>query len=136
MTTDRRKLKREYKEQPPSSGIFQIRNVISGRIFVASALNLAAAQNRHRFQLEHGSHPNRRLQKEWTEQGPDAFIFEILDEIRPDDPDRDHSADLAFAEEFWLDQLKPYGDKGYNDLPISSTERLARIVRNNSPSKK
>ena len=138
MTTDRRKLKRDYKEQRPSLGVFQIRNLVSGKIFVASSLNLAAAQNRHRFQLEHGSHPSRRLQKDWTEHGPNAFVFEILDEVHPGehDQDRDRSADLAFAEEFWLAQLEPFGDKGYNEPPISSRERLARIVRNTSPSKK
>src|SRR5262245_59200500 len=138
MTTDKRKLKRDYKLQPPSSGVFQIRNLISGKILVTSGLNLAAAQNRHRFQLEHGSHPNRRLQKDWTDLGSGKFIFEILDEIRPGehDQDRDRSADLAFAEEFWLAQLEPYGEKGYNDPPISSRERLARIVRNASSPKK
>jgi len=138
MTNDKRKLKRDYKEQRRAMGVFQIRNLQSDRIFVASSLNLDAALNRHRFQLEHGSHPSRRLQRDWTDLGSAAFVFEILDEITPTekDPDRDRSSDLAFAEEFWLAQLMPYGDQGYNEPRISSDERLARIVRRSSGSEK
>ena len=135
MTPDRRKLKRDYKERPPQAGVFQIRNLVNGKILVMSTMNLAAAFNRHRFQLEHGSHRNRGLQKDWTDHGPDMFIFEVLDEIGQGahDPDRDRSADLAFAEEFWLAQLQPYEEKGYNQPRITSRERLARISRNSSP---
>ena len=42
---------------------------------------------------------------------------EILDELEPKmDPDYNYQEDLAFLEQYWLDKLKPFGDRGYNEI--------------------
>ena len=115
MAPTRRELIDAYKQNPPPMGIFQIRHLPSGRVFVVSARNLQGIMNSHRFQLRFGSHPNKRLQAEWKDSGPDAFAFEELDRLAPVDAvGEDAKADLAELEALWLDKLQPYGDRGYN----------------------
>ena len=115
MAPTRRELIDGYKLNPPPMGVFQIRHVPSGRIFVVSAQNLAGIMNSHRFQLRTGSHPNKPLQAEWNASGADAFAFEVLDELAPPDGGgQDARADLAALESLWLDKLAPYGERGYH----------------------
>ncbi len=115
---DKKALLREYKETPRPAGVYRIRNTVNGRTLVGSSVNLPAILNRHRSELRAGGHRNRELQKEWTEFGPDAFEFEVLDTLaEPDGPDYDPSADLRALEELWLDKLSPYGERGYNAPP-------------------
>lgn len=113
---DRRALKREYKESYRPMGVFQIRNTVSGRILVASSVNLPAIFNRMRMQLNTGSYlMHRELQADWKEIGEDAFAFEVLEELDPPEaPGIDPSDDLAALLELWIDELQPYGERGYN----------------------
>ncbi len=62
---DRRALTREYKETPRESGVYQIRNLRNGKIFVGAALDIPGKLNSHRFQLRMGSHRNTALQRDW-----------------------------------------------------------------------
>ena len=115
MAPTRRELSDAYKQNPPPMGIFQIRHLESGRVFVVAARNLQGIMNSHRFQLRYGSHPNKRLQADWTAGGPDAFAFDVLDQLAPVDAvGKDAMADLAALEALWLDKLEPYGNSGYN----------------------
>ncbi len=114
---DKKLLKQEYKQSRRPMGIYQIRNIINDKIFLGASLNLPGILNRHKFQLELGNHRNKILQKEWNELGSKSFVFEILDELEPKkDPDYDYQEDLAFLEQYWLDKLKPFGDRGYNEI--------------------
>ena len=112
---DRKELIRTYKETPRPAGVYRVRNTVSGRSLVGASLNLPGMLNRHRFQLEHGSHPNRELQEHWKKLGPDAFSFEILDLLEPSsDADYDPSADLLVLEQMWLEKLREQGEPLYD----------------------
>jgi hypothetical protein len=113
---DRRKeLKRAYREQAIVAGVFQIRNLHTGRIFFGSSLNMHGPLDRNRFLLGIDKHPNEELQRDWNTLGPEAFAFEVLETIPPrDDPSPDYTEDLAILEQIWLDKLKPFGEGGYN----------------------
>jgi group I intron endonuclease len=114
-TMTRDELKKTYKQNPPAMGIFQIKNVQNGKIFVGSSLNLAGILNRHKFTLELGSHNNKSLQSDWNEYGAENFQFEVLDYLKPkDDPGHNYSQDLLILEELWLEKLQPFGERGYN----------------------
>ena len=76
---------RRYKETLPPAGVFRVRNTATGKSLVGSSANLPGTLNRHRFQLERGSHPSRELQADWSALGPDAFEFEVLDQLKPSD---------------------------------------------------
>ncbi len=109
-------LTREYKRTPKYMGVYAIHNVQSGKRFVAASRDIQARFNRHRLELKmrsDRSSPN--LQSDWSELGADAFEFETLDLLEPqDNPDYDPSEDLEVLEQLWLDKLTPFEPAGYN----------------------
>lgn len=106
----------EYRQMKFPMGVFQIRNTVNGRLFLDSSLNMPALWNRHRFQLDLGNHPNRKLQEDWKTFGEPAFVFEVVEEILHDEtkPDHDYRPDLKALEELWFDEKKPSGEAGYH----------------------
>jgi len=113
---DRKARIREYKETLPPAGVFQVRNIATGKSLVGSTANLPGTLNRHRFQLEHRSHPSRELQADWNALGPDAFEFEVLDQLKPSDkPDYDATEDLRVLKELWLEKLMASGELLYRE---------------------
>ena len=115
---DRKTAIREYRQRRRPMGIFQVRNLASGKVLVGATTDLPAMLNRQRAQLRMGAHPSRELQADWKTQGPDAFAFEILDTLsHTDRPPADPAADLRILELMWLEKLAPYGERGYNAAP-------------------
>ena len=113
----RKEIKESYKEMKFRTGIYQIRNISNNKIFIGSSTNLAAIWNRQKFQLNYGSHPNTFLQKEWNEAGQDNFVFEILSEIKQDeDKQLNYQKDVKLLEAMFIEEFKPFGDKGYNEV--------------------
>ncbi len=103
-------------------GVFQIRNKVNGKILIGSSSNLPAILNRFKTELRMGNCRNASLQKDWNEFGPEAFVFEELEILKPlDDPNYEAAEDLRFLEELWIEKLKPYGEKGYNKQPRTNT---------------
>lgn len=126
---NRKDLKRAYKETLRPTGIFQIRNLQNERVFIGSSLNLDGILNRNRFQLEAGSHPSKDLQRDWNALGAENFEFEVLEEIVPRE-NLDYKSELEVLEDLWLEKLKPYGEKGYNERKKTREERLRMIAAN------
>ena len=111
---DRKARIREYKETSQPAGIYRVRNTATGKSLVGASANLTGMLNRQRFQLEHGSHPDRELQRDWNEFGSDAFEFEMLDRLEPrDEPAYDPTEDLRVLKEMWLEKLKEAGELLY-----------------------
>ena len=111
----RKEINREYKERVKPSGVFQIKNMANGKVLLGSSLNLEGPLNKHRFMLRIDSHPNKELQKDWNELGPDQFTFEILETVPiKDDPNFNLKDELTLLEEIWLEKLQPFGAGGYN----------------------
>jgi hypothetical protein len=112
---DRKKeIKRLYKETEPEAGVYQIKNTINQKILIASSLNLKTINGKE-FQLKSGTHKNRELQKEWNEFGKEAFVFEVLEILKPKkDGYFDAKDELEKLEEKWLEKLQPFGERGYN----------------------
>ncbi len=116
METDRKALARKYRDTPRPMGIYRVRNTTNGKSLIGSSVDLPAMLNRQQAQLRFGTHPNRALQQDWQALGPEAFVFEILDELkRKDDPGYDPVADLRVLEELWLEKLSPFDDRGYHE---------------------
>jgi hypothetical protein len=112
---DKQKLKKQYQQTLPPMGVYQIKNLVNGKIFIGSSQNLPGKINSHRFQLKMGSHMNRVLQGEYTLLGEEKFSFTVLDYLEPkEDPKYDYTADLKVLEEMWIERIQPYGEKGYH----------------------
>lgn len=104
---DRRARIREYRENERPMGVFAVRNTVSGRWLLGTSTDLPSMLNRQRAQLRMGAHGNHAMQADWNALGPEAFTFEILDELAPpkDDPSYDPARDLAALKTLWLEKL-------------------------------
>lgn len=113
----REELKQQAKEIKTQAGVYQIRNTVTGKIFIEANRNLKSV-NGQLFTLEMGSHAIKSLQQDWKEYGKDAFVVEVLEELKKDNKSEfyDEKDALKKLKDKWLDKLQPYGDKGYNDL--------------------
>ncbi len=108
-------LKEEYKFKKFKIGVFQIRNTINNKIYIDSSVNIDAIFNRHRLQLNFGSHPNNLLQNEWIEFGEEKFVFETLAEITQNETEeKDYNKEAKQLAEMYIEELKPFEEKGYN----------------------
>ena len=111
----KKELKSDYKNIRFPMGVFQIRNQVNGKIFVGSSMNLEKIFNRHRFELEMGSHRNTSLQKDWNEFGAESFVYEILGEVKYEaEKVVNYDQEVKIMEEMFLEELQPFGEKGYN----------------------
>ena len=84
---DRRAAIDAYKEQKIAAGVIAVHCQTDGQVWVAKAANLDTIENRIRFTLRLGSHPNSGMQKAYSEHGDDAFSIEILEQLHDDIPD-------------------------------------------------
>jgi hypothetical protein len=109
--------KLKYKQTPKPMGVFQVRNAINGKVLLVRSQNVPGKINSIKFQLEMGTHMNKELQNDWHEYGDNNFSFDVLELLKPSkDPLYDNSEDLKTLEDIWLEQLQPYGKKGYNKI--------------------
>jgi len=113
--TNKRDLVKQYKQNPPEMGIYQIKNKANGKVFIGSAKNVKGILNSNKFQLKMGSHYIKELQEDYIKYGEDNFIFDKIDTLEfRDDSKYDYTEDLATLEDMWLEKVKPYDEKGYN----------------------
>jgi group I intron endonuclease len=115
---DRKEAIRAYKEAPKPAGVFQIKNLVNGKVYLGSSLNLNGPLNRAKFELQNKMHRIAELQKDYDELGPDKFSFDILEVVTPkDDPYFNLEDELTLLEAIWIEKLQPFGEKGYNIEP-------------------
>jgi len=77
-----------YNEQSLKSGIYQIRNLNNGKVYVGSAKHFKSRYYQHIKSLEKGSHHNKHLQSAFNLEGTDTFIFEVLEVVQGEQCDR------------------------------------------------
>ena len=114
----RKEIINEYKQTKFRMGVFAIRNNANGKIFIGSAPNLDLIWSSQKFKLDLGGHTNEALQKDWKEFGAEKFTFEVLHELKhTDDPAADYRAELKTLEEMTIEEIRPFGEKGYHRIP-------------------
>lgn len=97
------------------SGIYQIRNLVNGKVYIGSAVNLKKRIYRHQYELKKNKHTNDYLQKAWDKYGEENFSFEVIEII-------DAKDSLIEREQLWLDKFESYKRKnGYNICPIAGS---------------
>lgn len=95
------------KRKRVQRGVYQVRNLKTGLIYVGSSENLSERWRIHKWHLQYGDHPSKRMQSDYRNYGMLSFVFEILEES--------HQDDLYAREQIYLDLLKPYDPAvGYN----------------------
>ena len=110
---------RQYKQTIQPMGVYQIKNLSNGKIFIGSSTNIPGKFNSHKFQLRQGVHMNKELQNDFRLLGEEQFAFDALDSLEPkEDPKYNYTGDLKTLEELWLEKLQPYDEKGYHSRKI------------------
>ena len=113
-----------------TGGVYTITHARSGRVYVGSSVLISRRWNTHRWLLRRGQHPNIHLQRAWTRYGESAFDWAIVEPL-------DAGADLAAAEQMWIDRQRATNPDGvFNFLPTAgsrlgskhSDETRARIA--------
>lgn len=92
-----------------TSGIYAIINLVDGKHYVGSALNLEKRWARHQHDLKWNKHHNSKLQRAWIKHGPESFRFDILERVNP--------VDIIVREQYWLDETLPF----YNILRVAKS---------------
>lgn len=96
----------------PRSGIYCIRNLRSGRVYVGSSQTIRRRWQQHRRELAAGTHHAIKLQRSWAKHGADAFGFFVLEAV---DVDR-----LIEREQHWIDALHAADKRlGFNTSPTA-----------------
>jgi len=115
---------------PSTPGIYAIRNLINGHIYVGSAVNLQKRRQSHFTMLKHGKHPNRHLKSAFAKYGEDAFAFEVLEHVQD-------KKNLIDREQHYIDTLKPaynIAPKADSQIGVKRTEESRlRMSRPRSP---
>lgn len=95
------------------TGIYCIRNLVSGRCYVGSAKRIDHRWKAHRHLLREGRHHSRSLQRSWNKHGEACFAFEVLEHILD-------LTQLIVREQFWIDRLHAADPKrGFNVSPTA-----------------
>ena len=95
------------------SGIYRIRNIASGKLYIGSSVNVKKRLEAHRRALIRGYHVNVKLQRAWNKHGAEAFEFSLI-EIVPD------VMRLIEREQHWLDATSAAW-VGYNITPTAGS---------------
>ena len=90
------------------SGIYMIENVINGKKYIGSAVNINKRWYQHRYTLNRKIHDNSYLQNAWNKYGEENFEFIILEETE--------YSNLIDREQFYIDSYDVI-KFGYNLAP-------------------
>ena len=117
-----------------SSGIYKIRNLVNGKVYIGSAVNFKRRWDYHKSRLNNNSHNNIHLQNAWNKNGQENFVFEVVEEVLPSEFDDKKTFKIKLVnikEQYYLDTLlfaQDYINKknniflelGYNLNPTAS----------------
>lgn len=91
------------------SGIYIIENLINGKKYVGSSVDIKRRWLTHKADFKKGKGVNQHFQNSWNKYGKENFSFNILEEVEPVE-------DLLLEREyFWINELNLLDpNKGYN----------------------
>lgn len=77
----RKAMLRAYKERKVEAGVYAVRCMASGEVWVGATPDLSTRQSGVWFTLRLGSHREPTLQAAWNAHGSEAFVFETVETI-------------------------------------------------------
>lgn len=87
------------------SGIYMIKNLINGRIYIGQSRHISERIKTHKKDLRNGYHHNEHLQNAYNKYGLDNFSFELVESCSIEDLDE--------RERFWIEYYGSF-ESGYN----------------------
>ncbi len=111
---NKKELKQEYKNHKPIMGVFQIENLINGKIHIEASTDIMSKWNRIQSELNFGSHRNIDLQKDWNGSSAKNFSFTILSELKGKEGEIiNYSKELKILKEMVLEEIQISEEKLY-----------------------
>ncbi len=103
----KKELKLQYKERTITGGVFAIRNTVNNRLLLDATTDLQGSKNRFDFTKMTGSGLHLKIQKDWTAQKGEGFVFEVLEELEKDpvQTQQEFEADIQVLKELWGEKL-------------------------------
>jgi len=97
------------------TGIYQIRNQLSGKVYVGSSTDISRRWREHQSRLLEGTHHSKHLQSAWIKYGLENFMFEVLEKV-------EEATNLVTREQVWIDTMKSHHREfGYNSSPTAGS---------------
>lgn len=101
------------------SGIFAIKNIPNGKMYIGKSEDLRKAKSQYFIQLRRGDFPNKLLQEDFKLFNEDEFEFQCLEYCPPEE--------LDSRKDFYINFYGTYTEEvGYNVF------HLSRRVKNSS----
>lgn len=113
-------------------GIYKISNILTGKYYVGSSIDIGYRWSQHRSALENGTHKNDKLQNAWRYWGAESFVWEVSEELPMLTEE-----ELRKVEDGYLSICEQYPDTNYNccydsrggSLSAHSIEKIRRTCR-------
>ena len=93
---DRKAAQAAYREKKPDAGLYAVH--AGGEIWVAAAPRLDTVENRLRFTVQQGGHPNKPFQA----AASGGYRLEVLEILDPETPDLSRDRVLKERLAHWL----------------------------------
>ncbi|CAO4194011.1 GIY-YIG nuclease family protein [Methylorubrum extorquens] len=103
---DRKAAVAAYRKREVATGIYAVRCVPTGAVWVGQAPDLSTIQNRLWFTLRLGNNTHRSLQDAWRTEGAEAFTYEILERLEAEEFDYVRDRLLQERLMHWADKLQ------------------------------
>ncbi len=103
-------------------GIYMMRCVPTGRVYIGQATDIRRRWNGHRTYLAKGTHHSGYLQRSWIKYGAGAFTWELLERVEP--------ARLTEREQHYIDLYRAANQRyGFNVCPAAASNLGRKATR-------
>lgn len=112
---------------PNTPGVYLLRNLLSGKVYIGSSVEMYDRVIDHIWELTRQTHHNAHLRAAWLKYGPLSFEVEILEQC-----DADDRPGLRAAEERWIAVYRAADRRyGYNlyATTVTPTDRVSDETR-------
>ena len=89
------------------SAIYCIKNLVNGKCYVGSAVDISKRKSSHWKMLQSDRHHSKKLQNSWNKYGGAVFTFEVIEIV-------EERKSLISREQHWIDLFQSAGERGYN----------------------
>lgn len=107
------------------SGIYEIRCLITNKVYIGSAVKLQVRWTRHKYHLNRGTHHSDKLQRAWNKYKQENFKFSVLEFVEDID-------NILTYEQKYLDTLRDV--ESYNICLVAGSV-LGRVHKESTKQK-